>query len=171
MSPRSRRGGEGRRAEPLEQDAYDAAVVYLANRPRSVAEIQRHLKRKKFDDPAIERAIDKLRAQRYVDDDAFAKYWLEQRARFRQKGDRALRSELLAKGVARDAIDGALGEREPDAELEQARVALRRPLTRWLTLDEGERKRKAHAYLVARGFSYDTIESVLLHLGEDDERG
>ena len=85
--------------------AYDAALRYLGNRPRSVSEIHRHLRGKKFDDEAIAAAIDKLRAQRYVDDDAFARYWLEQRERFRPRGDRGIRMELAQKGVSREESD------------------------------------------------------------------
>ena len=142
-------------------DAYDAAVRYLAARPRTVAEIHRHLRGKRYDNAAIDRAIEKLRAQRYVDDEAFARWWLEQRARFRPRGGRGLRSELMQKGIARDVIETVLGERAPDADLEQARRALSRPLTRWATLAPPERKRKIHAYLAQRGFDYDTIESVI----------
>lgn len=142
-------------------DAYDVAVRYLAMRPRSVAEIHRHLRGKRFDDDAIAKAVDKLRAQRYVDDDAFARFWLEQRERFRPRGDRGLRSELLGKGIARDVVDVVLGERAPDADVEQAKHALSRPMTRWATLAPAERKRKIHAYLAARGFDYGTIEEVI----------
>ena len=92
------------RSKPL-SSPYEAAVQFLANRPRSVAEIRRHLRGKRYDDEAIDGAIDKLRAQRYVDDLDFAKYWVEQRSRFRPKGDRALVSELSSKGVARETID------------------------------------------------------------------
>lgn len=116
--------------------------------------------------------MDQLRAQRYIDDEAFARYWVDQRAQFRQKGDRALRSELLGKGVPRETIDVVLGERDPDAEVQQARAAIRRPIARWATLEEGERKRKLHTYLVARGFSYETIEAVLAHPeAEEDSAG
>ncbi len=149
-------------------EAYEVAVRYLANRARSVIEIRRHLRGKRFDEPAVDRAIDALRAQRYVDDEAFVRYWVDQRARFRQKGDRVLVTELLQKGVARETIDLVLGERDPGAEVRQAREALRRPLVRWLTLDEAERKRKIHAHLAQRGFSYDTIEEILAHPEEDD---
>lgn len=148
--------------------AYEAAVRYLGPRPRSISEIRRHLRTKRFDDPAVDQAIDQLRAQRYIDDEAFARYWVEQRDQFRQKGDRALVSELMGKGVPRETIAVVLGERDPDTEVKQARKALRRPITRWQTLEEGERKRKIHQYLVARGFSYDTIEAVLAQ-PEDDE--
>jgi len=148
------------RPEQPSGDPYDVAVRYLANRPRSVAEIRRHLRGKRFDGLAIDRAIDGLRAQRYIDDEAFARYWLEQRERFRPRGDRALVHELLQKGVARETIDLILGQRDPEAELKQAREAVRRPLVRWLRLEEGERKLKVHAFLARRGFSYDTIEAV-----------
>ncbi|MGH2450711.1 MAG: regulatory protein RecX [Candidatus Limnocylindria bacterium] len=161
----------GRAARPASEptgDPYDAAVRFLGPRPRSVSEIRRHLRSKRFDDAAIDRAIDGLRAQRYIDDDAFARYWVEQRERFRPKGDRALVTELLQKGVARETIDVVLGERDPESEVKQARAALRRQLTRWQMLSEGDRKRKIHAYLVQRGFSYDTIEEIIAHPEEDD---
>ena len=160
---RSTPGGRAPTPPPDPASAYDAAVRYLGSRPRSVAEIKRHLRSKRFADDAQDHAIDQLRAQRYIDDEAFARYWVEQRERFRPKGDRALVSELLGKGVARETIDIVLGDAAPDAEVTRARHAIRRPLSRWLTLEEGERKRKIHAYLAGRGFSYDTIDEVLTH--------
>lgn len=172
MATRGSRRSTGRAKDAAAEpsgSAYDAAVRFLGPRPRSVSEIRRHLRTKRFEDPAIDTAIDQLRAQRYIDDEAFARYWVEQRARFRPKGDRALVSELLQKGVARETIDVALGERDPEAEVKQARAALRRPMTRWLTLEPHERKRKIHAYLAARGFSYDTIEEVIARPDEPAE--
>jgi regulatory protein len=146
-------------ATPL-GDAYEVAVRYLGGRPHTVAEIHRHLRSKKFDQDTIDHAIDRLRAQRYVDDAAFARWWVEQRERFKPRGDRALRVELAQKGVARDVIEVVLGERVPDADVELARRALSRPLTRWANMSDAERRRKIHAYLAARGFDYDTIDEV-----------
>jgi regulatory protein len=150
-------------------DAYDAAVRYLGPRPRSIAEIKRHLRTKRFDDEAQDKAIDQLRAQRYIDDEAFARYWVEQRAKFRPKGQRAIVSELMAKGVARETIDIVLGEADPAAETTRAREVIRRPMTRWLSMDDTERKRKIHQFLAARGFSYDVIEEVLAKPEADEE--
>lgn len=141
-------------------DAYEAAVRYLAGRPHTVAEIHRHLRSKKFDADTIDHAIDRLRAQRYVDDEAFARWWVEQRERFKPRGVRALRTELAQKGVGRDVVDLVLGERAPDADVEQARRALSRPLTRWADMADAEKRRKIHTYLAARGFDYDTIDEV-----------
>jgi regulatory protein len=148
------------RAKPL-ASPYEAAVLYLGNRPRSVSEIRRHLRGKRYDDEAIDGAIDKLRAQRYVDDLDFAKYWVEQRSRFRPKGDRALVSELTSKGVSRETIDAALGDMPAESEADRARRAIARQLRRWASLEPPERKRKIHAFLAQRGFGYDVIDEVI----------
>jgi regulatory protein len=148
------------RSKPL-ASPYEAAVQFLGNRPRSVAEIRRHLRGKHYDDEAVDGAIDKLRAQRYVDDLDFAKYWVEQRSRFRPKGDRALVSELSSKGVARETIDAALGDMPAESESDRARRAIARQLRRWESLEPPERKRKIHAFLAQRGFGYDVIDEVI----------
>ena len=147
-------------AKPL-GSPYEAAVEFLAARPRSLAEIRRHLHGKRYDDEAIDGAIDRLRAQRYVSDLDFAKYWVEQRSRFRPKGERALVSELINKGVARETIDAALGEMPAESESDRARRAIVRQLMRWESLEPAERKRKIHAFLAQRGFGYDVIEEVI----------
>jgi len=72
-------------------------------------------------------------------------------------------SELLRKGVARETIEVALGDRPADAEVQRARRAIARPITRWQTLEPAERKRKVHAFLAARGFDYEVIEEVIAH--------
>lgn len=148
------------RAKPL-SSPYEAAVQFLANRPRSVAEIRRHLRGKRFDDEAVDGAIDKLRAQRYVDDLDFAKYWVEQRSRFRPRGDRALVSELSSKGVSRETIDAAMGDMPAESEADRARRAIARHMRRWESLEPPERKRKIHAFLAQRGFGYDVIDEVI----------
>ncbi|MEA2660591.1 MAG: regulatory protein [Chloroflexota bacterium] len=164
-----RKASRPARDTPPQGDAYEAAVRYLGSRPRSVSEIKRHLRTKRFDEAAQDKAIDQLRAQRYIDDEAFARYWVEQRAKFRPKGQRAIASELIAKGVARETIDVVLGEADPDSESKRAREAISRPMNRWLSMEEPERKRKIHQYLVARGFSYDVIEEVLAHPEAEEE--
>src|SRR6185295_341557 len=85
--PQARMAKRVRPAATPVGDAYEAAVRYLGGRPHTVAEIHRHLRSKKFDAETIEHAVDRLRAQRYVDDEAFARWWVEQRERFKPRGD------------------------------------------------------------------------------------
>ncbi len=145
--------------------AYDAAVRYLGPRPRSVLEVRRHLSKKRYDEREAADAIRRLREQGYLDDAAFARFWLEQRARFRPKGEVALRSELRAKGVDAATVDAVLAESAGEGgEAEAALRALEPRVARWRALDDRERKAKAQAFLRRRGFSFDVIEEVLARI-------
>ena len=155
--------GRSRSAPARTSSAYDDAVRYLGPRQRSVLELRRHLTKKRHDEKEIAVAIERLREQGYVDDRAFARYWLQQRAEHRPKGEFALRSELRSKGIDASIVDEVLEEGERD-EAVAARRALAVRLARWTALDARERKLRAQAFLRQRGFSFDTIEEVLASL-------
>ncbi len=147
------------------QPAFDAAVRYLGPRPRSILEVRRHLTKKRYDEKEIAATLARLRELGYVDDAALARYWLEQRRRFRPKGEYALKSELRAKGVDAAVVDDVLAE-EGRGEADAAWSALEPKLPRWRALHEEQRKAKAQAFLRQRGFSFDAIEEVLARLAE-----
>ncbi len=50
---------------------------------------------------AIARVIDYLSEMHYVDDEAFAEFWVDQRETFRPRSRLALRQELAQKGLPR----------------------------------------------------------------------
>ncbi len=143
-------------------DAYnrarDAALRFLAVRPRSTAEVRRYLRRKGFDGETVERVIVRLEELGYLDDEAFARYWVENRERFRPRGPLALRHELREKGVDNAIIDRVLSNLDPAAS---ARAALRPRLRQWKALEWPAFRKKAGAFLARRGFSYDIINDVL----------
>jgi regulatory protein len=102
----------------------------------------------------------------YLDDDAFARTWVESRDRARPRGESALRRELAQKGVSREVVDEVLverhdaaGESEPDRDaatalLERKRAALTREP------DERKRRQKAYALLARNGFDPETCRDV-----------
>jgi len=71
------------------------------------------------DPELIARVIDKLRERSYVDDLAFARFWIGNREQFKPMGERMLRSELRGKRVADQIIQQALDEQEATAEQER----------------------------------------------------
>jgi regulatory protein len=133
--------------------AHEAALRYLDYRPRSVAEIRRHLKSKDIEPDVIEEIVARLTSAGLLDDRAFARYWLENRQDFRPRGQRALRMELRQKGVPADIIDEALGQdHREDKAAYQAATAQARKIR---TADPVEFRRKLQAHLARRGFAYD----------------
>ncbi len=65
----------------------------------------------------LEAAIPKLIELDLLDDQKFARWWVEQRLRFRPKGNRALTAELLAKGIDREIISQVLLSPEQERQL------------------------------------------------------
>ncbi len=137
--------------------AYDKALRYLAPRPRSRAEVAAHLERAGVPAEVVTEVMSQLQEQGYIDDDAFAAWWVDNRQRFSPRGTQALRLELTQKGVDRDVIDGALAQVDSTA---QALAAGSAKVARWQHLSHDDFSRKMLGHLQRRGFSYATAKAV-----------
>jgi regulatory protein len=156
----------------------DAAGRYLEVRPRAAGEVRRHLVAAGYPTALVEAAIVILTDAGYLDDDAFARAWVESRDRSRPRGEAALRRELLARGVDADVAGRALAERLGSGGVGSADAAAARRLLerrgRGLLLEADPRRRRERAYaLLARsGFDPGTCrEVVVTWLGEGGEGG
>jgi regulatory protein len=146
--------------------AVNTAAHFLSYRPRSTAEIRRNLKEKDTPEAVIDAAIDKMAGMGYLDDAAFARYWVDNRSQFKPLSHRALRQELRQKGLADAVIDEALGEQsEPDLAYKAATTQVRKLRNRSVK----EFKTKINAFLQRRGFSYSTTQDVVGRLIESLE--
>jgi regulatory protein len=144
-------------ADDLER-AREKALSYLSYRPRSETELKRYLRDKDFSDQVIEDVIERLRRVELVDDREFARFWVENRTRFRQRGRRALVVELRQKGVARRDIDAVLEDYDEGAALETLAQAQARRLSH---LPPEKFRRRLTQRLARRGFPYDLIHDVV----------
>ena len=141
------------------EKARKSAVNLIGRRPRSVVEIERHLQNKGYEDEVTNQVIEHLLAVDLLNDEAFAKYWVEQRAAFRPRSKLALKQELQQKGINRAEIDSALNEFD---EEEAARRVAEKQARRWVILPEKEFGEKLGRFLQQRGFPYDVI-SITTH--------
>lgn len=137
--------------------AYQRAVRYLGYRPRSVAETERYLAGKGYASDVVTEVVQRLEKQGYLDDEAFAQFWVENRQQFRPRSRRALAHELRQKGVAPDVIDAAI---EDVGDTDAAWAAVHSKLVRWAEQDEFEFRQSVMAYLSRRGFGYGVCREV-----------
>lgn len=144
--------------------AYDHAVRFLGYRPRSVSETRKNLIEKGYPEEAIEVCLAKLIAQGYLDDEAFARYWVDNRSEFKPRGARALRVELRLKGIPDAIISTILAEQ--DAQDDAYRAA-KDKVRRYKGKSQREMKHKIGQFLARRGFDYRTSETVLTQLIEE----
>ncbi|QPC84839.1 RecX family transcriptional regulator [Phototrophicus methaneseepsis] len=150
--------------------AYDQAVQLLARRPYSIQEVKQKLSRKDRPPDVVAAVLERLQQYGYLDDAAFARYWVDNRTRFKPRGSRALRYELMQKGVASTIIDDVLNEEleEDDAAYRAAQKRARR--MRGSTKAAFEQK--VGGFLQRRGFNYGTsqeaLRQVVAELEEED---
>ncbi len=132
--------------------AYNRALNYLSYRPRSSAEVVTYLQRRGASEAQIEAVIERLTRAGFLDDAAFAQFWVENRKRFRPRGLRALRYELRNKGIDNNIIDGVLETVDVSSSAYEAASKKARQLSH---LDRQTFYQKLVAYLARRGFSYE----------------
>ena len=140
------------------EKAQSRALDYLTYRPRSEAELREYLADKGSSENVIEEVIARLKRVGLVDDEAFARYWRDNRASFRPRGSRMLRYELGQKGVASDAIEVALEDYDEVAAITRVAQEQARRLS---NLPPHEFRRRLVGRLARRGFSYDLIQDTL----------
>ncbi len=150
-------------AADTQQKAYDRAVRFLSFRPRSVAEVRQHLARAEagYGAELIEAVIARLSAQGYLDDAEFARFWVDNRQRFRPKGAPVLRQELRQRGLEGDAIEAALTGVDALAAAQQAARPRAERLAALAQADPPAFRRKLTDFLLRRGFGYDVAEEVV----------
>jgi len=144
----------GLRESDVFQSVLDRALRFLETRPRSEREVRTRLAQKGASPDLIDRVIARLRDLRLIDDAAFARFWIENRARFSPRGARALKAELRQKGLAADVVA------EVDESVDEAagaRDLARRYARRLAKLDRQTFRQKLWAQLARRGFDYDVI--------------
>jgi regulatory protein len=92
-----------------------AGLRFLEARSRSVEEVRRRLADAGYRPELVTATIERLTVIGLLDDDLFARGWIESRDRARPRGESALRRELSLRGVSREVISEALAERRDEA--------------------------------------------------------
>ncbi|MGH2457679.1 MAG: regulatory protein RecX [Chloroflexota bacterium] len=136
------------------QEALDRALHFLEPRPRSEREVRTRLAQKGTAPELIDPVIGRLRELGMIDDRAFARYWIENRARFSPRGGRLVKAELRQKGVTSEVVAELDEGVDEAAAIGEVAPRLARRLGR---LDRQTFRRKLWAQLARRGFDYDTI--------------
>jgi regulatory protein len=141
--------------------AYEAALLLISYRPRSESELRSRLARRGLSAEAVAEAIERVRRAGLLDDAAFARAWVDDRASARGRGKRTLAAELRAKGVDAEAADAALASID---EGTRAIEAARQRSARLGDVTWREFQQKLGAFLNRRGFGYETINAALREL-------
>ena len=115
-----------------------------------------------YPDDIVDDAIDYVVGYGYVDDCAYARYYIVSHSQ--DKSIRRLTYDLMAKGISKDIIDEVLRDTEGTIDEVDEEAQIRRLLEKRrfvASLADSETIRKTCTYLTGRGYSADIIRRVL----------
>ncbi|MBF0484035.1 MAG: regulatory protein RecX [Candidatus Omnitrophica bacterium] len=138
------------------------AVYRLLNyRPRSEYELKAKLKEKKFDLSVIDQTIEYFKNTGLVNDEDFAKAWVNSRLN-KPFGINRIRRELLDKGIDKEILKKTLGfASEEYDELAMIRSLVDRKLQHGVHSDNDKFKQRIYNFLLRRGFGFSSIKKVI----------
>jgi regulatory protein len=138
------------------------AYSYLAYRQRSKRELAGKLKQKKISADIIEKIIALLEEQKYLNDNTFAKNYLDDKLNSKPIGKRLAILKLSEKGIDKEIIEGAVNESyADDKEAELAEKALKKYERIVKYKDAADKKNKCFRHLISKGFDFDTVKKVM----------
>ncbi len=148
--------------DPFEKHLNES-LHFLSFRPRSEKEVRDFLARKKTSENLVETIIERLKKQKFIDDVAFAQWWIDQRISFRKKGRRLIEQELKQKGVTQDIIDSVFQDSKntKESEEEQMKELARKRMEKYRELPKRDLYQKLWSFLASRGFDFDAIKKVI----------
>lgn len=150
---------------------YGRALEYCMMRPHSAREIRDYLWRKTRstrvrlkeggfkDKPGVsveltERVFKRLQEKGHIDDERFARFWVENRHQRKGVSQRKLVQELRGKGIEQAIINEVVSDSSRSDETE-LRKMIEKKASRY------EDKQKFMQYLMRQGFSYDDVKTAL----------
>lgn len=151
---------------------YVRAVEYVLVRPRSSKEIRDYLRRKTYARPVrhrrtgevtmregisqtiVDQVYELLQQKGYIDDEVFARFWIERRNVTKGSSRKKLMMELLQKGIPVALAERLLHESDR-SDGDELRKVIEKKRRRY------EDDRKFIVYLQRQGFRYDDIKAAL----------
>ncbi len=145
--------------QELEKKAKLRAMRLLERMDRTETQLRRKLKEDQYPEDAIDAAIQYVASFGYLNDEKYARRFVENRQRVKSK--REIQASLIQKGVSKDLIAQALedGYEDTDESAAIQRLVEKRHFDAQTATDI--EKKKMQDYLLRKGFRYEDISKVL----------
>ena len=155
------------KAEDEREVIYQKALHFLSFRPRSSVEVRQNLLKRGISESLTNDTVNRLLGAGLVNDEAFARAWVENRSTFRPRGKTALRMELRRKGLSDEIVQSVLNTLVDEKAL--AFEAARKYARRLTSLEWPEFRQKLGGFLTRRGFSYATLAPVVSEVWKESQ--
>lgn len=147
--------------EITEQQALSRLMALCARGEHSSGEMLQKMRLWGLADEAQARIMERLTKDRFVDDERFARAFVNDKIKYNQWGRRKIEQALWAKGVDRDVQQRVLDAVDEEEYIKVLRPLLRSKERSITARNEFERQMKLIRIAQSRGFSMAEIEKCL----------
>lgn len=151
--------------DELASFAKEIVIRKLSERAHSRSDLASALARKQVPEGVVEATLAKFEAAGLIDDEEFARSWVQSRQRSKGLSSRALANELRTKGVDDEISKEVLGELDPQVEREAAHRLVQTKLRSMSRLDDTTKIRRLTGMLARKGYApqvaFDVVRTEL----------
>lgn len=147
--------------EITEQQALSRLMALCARGEHSSGEMLQKMRLWGLADDAQARIMERLTKDRFVDDERFARAFVNDKIKYNQWGRRKIEQALWAKGVDRNVQQRVLDAVDDEEYIKVLRPLLRSKERSITARNEFERQMKLIRFAQSRGFSMAEIEKCL----------
>lgn len=155
MTPPPSRGAAVEEMTPVEQASFAKEIVVrkLSERAHSRADLAQALARKHVPEEISEEMLDKFEAAGLINDEEFARSWVQSRSRSKGLARKVLAMELRRKGVDDEITREVLSDLDPDVERQAAHQLVQKKLRSMGDLDQQVQIRRLVGLLARKGYA------------------
>ncbi|MBO5538220.1 MAG: RecX family transcriptional regulator [Prevotella sp.] len=144
-----------------EQQALQRLMALCARGEHSSGEMLDKMHRWNINDEAQAHIMQRLINERYVDDERFARAFVNDKIKYNQWGSRRIEQALWQKGIDKETRQAVLAEINDEQYLEVLRPLLKTKARSVKANSEYERQMKLARFAMGRGFTFNLIQQCL----------
>lgn len=150
--------------------AYDKALKYLNAKMRSTNEMNFYLRKQEYDEKIINNVIDKLIGEKYLDDEKYTLYFINDKIKLSNDGPLKIERELEQKGINSDIISKHIIKFNQIIQKEKIEKIIKKQVKNNHNKSSTMLKRKILDYLINLGYEKNIINTILNKIyNYDDE--
>ena len=151
------------------QKAYKLAINYLSYRMRAISEVRDYLVKKELSESAIKHAITRLIEQRYLNDEEFAKAYVQTKFNTSPSGPIKIKRELEQLRIPTDVVESVLSTISHEDLVEKAGKFVKRKQLETNRRSATEVQQRIQQTLMQRGFTFDIISEAIQTFWEEED--
>ncbi len=154
--------------QKTEQEAYLTLASLCATAEHCQYEMLEKMRRWELTQEAQARVMERLINERYVDDERYARAFVNDKIRYNKWGRRKVEQALWQKHIDEDIRQRVLDDVDDEEYLSVLRPLLKQKRKTIKAADDYEQNRKLVRFALSRGFTFDIIRQCLDVEDEDE---